>query len=55
VDVARLSGRIEEVYVDYNDTAVEGQPLAKLDHQTFRSRVEELTASLAVSRRATVR
>jgi HlyD family secretion protein len=50
VDVSsQLSGRIEEVYVDYNDTVSQGSPLARLDQSTFRSRVEELRASLAVS------
>jgi len=50
VDVSsQLSGRMEEVYVDYNDIVAVDAPLAKLDQSTFRSRVEELRASLAVA------
>ena len=50
VDVSsQLSGRIEEVYVDYNDAVAANAPLAKLDQSTFSSRVEELRASLAVA------
>jgi len=50
VDVSsQLSGRIEEVYVDYNDAVAANAPLAKLDQSTFSSRVEELRASLAVT------
>jgi HlyD family secretion protein len=50
VDVSsQLSGRIDEVYVDYNDQVAEGDPLARLDQQRFQSRVEELTAALAMA------
>lgn len=51
VDVSsQLSGRIDDVYVDYNDIVAEGDPLAKLDQLRFQSRVEELSAALAVVR-----
>lgn len=50
VDVSsQLSGRIDEVYVDFNDIVNAGDPLARLDPQRFRSRVEELEAALAVA------
>jgi len=51
VDVSsQLSGRIDDVYVDYNDIVAEGDPLAKLDQLRFQSRAEELSAALAVAR-----
>jgi HlyD family secretion protein len=46
---SQLSGRIDEVYVDFNDSVAEGQPLARLDAQIFQSRVDELTAALALA------
>lgn len=50
VDVSsQLSGRIDEVYVDFNDIVSAGDPLARLDPQRFQSRVEELEAALAVA------
>lgn len=50
VDVSsQLSGRIDEVYVDFNDIVHTGDPLARLDPQRFQSRVEELEAALAVA------
>jgi HlyD family secretion protein len=50
VDVSsQLSGRIDEVYVDFNDIVNTGSPLARLDPQRFQSRVEELEAALAVA------
>lgn len=50
VDVSsQLSGRIDEVYVDFNDIVHAGDPLARLDPQRFQSRVEELEAALAVA------
>jgi HlyD family secretion protein len=51
VDVSsQLSGRIDDVYVDYNDIVAEGDPLAKLDQLRFESRTEELGAAFAVAR-----
>lgn len=50
VDVSsQLSGRIDEVYVDFNDLVAEGDRLARLDQQRFQSRVEELAAALAMA------
>lgn len=50
VDVSsQLSGRLDEVYVDYNDAVEEGDPLARIDQLRFESRVEELRAALAVA------
>lgn len=50
VDVSsQLSGRIDEVYVDFNDVVAEGDPLARLDQSRFLSRVEELKAALSVA------
>jgi HlyD family secretion protein len=50
VDVSsQLSGRVDEVYVDFNDVVDTGDPLARLDQQRFQSRVEELEAALAVA------
>lgn len=50
VDVSsQLSGRVDEVYVDFNDVVNTGDPLARLDPQRFQSRVEELEAALAVA------
>jgi HlyD family secretion protein len=50
VDVSsQLSGRMNEVFVDYNDQVSEGDPLARLDPLRFQSRVEELTAALAMA------
>ena len=50
VDVSsQLSGRVDEVYVDFNDVVEEGAPLARLDPQRFQSRVEELEAALAIA------
>jgi HlyD family secretion protein len=51
IDVSsQLSGRVDAVYVDFNDAVSAGQPLARLDPQRFASRVEELNAALAVAR-----
>jgi HlyD family secretion protein len=51
VDVSsQLSGRIDEVYVDFNDSVAKGDPLAKIDQIRFQSRAEELSAALAVAR-----
>jgi HlyD family secretion protein len=50
VDVSsQLSGRIDEVYVDFNDVVSKGDPLARLDPLRFQSRVEELNAALKVA------
>ena len=46
---SQLSGRVDEVYVDFNDRVERGQRLARLDPQRFQSRVDELTAALALA------
>lgn len=46
---SQLSGRIDQVSVDFNDLVTDGQPLATLDRQRFASRVEELNTALAVA------
>ena len=46
---SQLSGRIDEVYVDFNDIVQENQPLARLDPHRFQFRVDELNATLAVA------
>jgi HlyD family secretion protein len=47
---SQLSGRVDEVGVDFNDKVSAGQPLATLDRQRFESKVTELRAGLAVAR-----
>jgi HlyD family secretion protein len=50
VDVSsQLSGRIAEVFVDFNDTVQVGQPLARLDQDLFAARVSEARAALKVA------
>lgn len=46
---SQLSGRIEQVLVDFNDTVIIGQVLAVLDQQRFESRVDELKAAKAIA------
>src|SRR5262245_32361395 len=42
VDVSsQLSGRIAEVFVDFNDSVNRDQPLARLDQEIFVARVSE--------------
>jgi HlyD family secretion protein len=51
VDVSsQLSGRLAEVFVDFNDTVKAGQPLARLDQEIFIARVNETRAALLVAR-----
>jgi HlyD family secretion protein len=54
VDVSsQLSGRIAEVFVDFNDTVKAGQPIAQIDQEIFCARVNEARASLRVARATT--
>ena len=46
---SQLSGRVDKVFVDFNDTVEAAQPLAELDTQQYASRVAELRAGLAVA------
>jgi HlyD family secretion protein len=51
VDVSsQLSGRIAEVFVNFNDTIKAGQPIAQVDPEIFSARVNEARAALSVGR-----
>jgi HlyD family secretion protein len=51
VDVSsQLSGRIAEVFVDFNDSVKAGQPIAQVDQEIFAARVNEAKAALSVAR-----
>lgn len=47
---SQLSGQIEEINADFNDEVAAGELLARIDPQTFQTRVEEAEASLEVAR-----
>src|SRR6516162_2884301 len=50
VDVSsQLSGRIAEVFVNFNDDVSAGQPLAQVDQEIFAARVTEARAVLSVA------
>ncbi|WP_417467540.1 efflux RND transporter periplasmic adaptor subunit [Maricaulis sp.] len=46
---SQLSGQLAEVLVDYNDEVEEGQVIARLDPQTYETRVREAEASRATA------
>jgi HlyD family secretion protein len=48
-----LSGRIAEVFVNFNDTVKAGQPIAQIDQEIFAARVNEARATLRVARATT--
>src|SRR5260370_35664139 len=51
VDVSsQLSGRIAEVFVNFNDIITAGQPIAQIDQEIFGARVNEARAALKVAR-----
>src|SRR5260370_24044112 len=51
VDVSsQLSGRISEVFVNFNDIITAGQPIAQIDQEIFAARVNEASAALRVAR-----
>ncbi|WP_417452120.1 efflux RND transporter periplasmic adaptor subunit [Kordiimonas sp.] len=51
VDIgSQLSGQVAEMLADYNDEVAEGQLLARIDPQTFATRVKQTEAELAVAR-----
>ena len=51
VDVSsQLSGRIAQVFVNFNDTVKAGQPIAQIDPEIFAARVNEAKAALRVAR-----
>jgi HlyD family secretion protein len=45
---SQLSGRIAEVFVNFNDTVRAGQPIAQIDPEIFAARVNEARAALNV-------
>lgn len=50
VDVSsQLSGRIADVFVNFNDAVSAGQPIAKLDQEIYAARVSEASAALIVA------
>src|SRR4051812_40213907 len=50
VDVSsQLSGRISEVFVNFNDEVKAGQPIARIDPEIFAARVNEASAGLKVA------
>jgi HlyD family secretion protein len=50
VDVSsQLSGRISEVFVDFNDEVTAGQPIARVDPEIFSAKVNEARAVLRVA------
>src|SRR5258707_3581739 len=50
VDVSsQLSGRIAQVFVNFNDTVKAGQPIAQIDQEIFAARVSEARAALRVA------
>jgi len=51
VDVSsQLSGRIAQVFVNFNDTVTAGQPIAQIDQEIFAARVNEAKAALRVAK-----
>jgi HlyD family secretion protein len=49
---SQLSGRIAEVFVNFNDAVTAGQPIAQIDQEIFAARVNEAKAALSVARAA---
>ncbi len=47
---SQLSGQIQEINADFNDEVSAGDLLARIDPQTFQTRVQEAEASLEVAR-----
>jgi len=46
---SQVSGRIQELYVDFNSPVRKGQVLARIDPQIFRAAVEQAKANLAAA------
>src|SRR5215207_2257847 len=46
---SQLSGQVAELLVDFNDEVRKGQPLARLDQNSFRARVAEAQAAIDLS------
>ncbi len=51
----QVSGRIAQLYVDFNSPVKKGQLIAKIDPQLFEAAVEQAQANVAAGRRATSR
>lgn len=47
---SQLSGQVAELFVDFNDEVKQGQLIARIDPQTFATRVSQAEADLAVAR-----
>lgn len=47
---AQLSGQIDELYVDFNDQVSRGQPLARLDPESFEAQLRAARAALGSAR-----
>lgn len=47
---SQLSGRIEKLLVDFNDSVRKGQAVASLDRQSYEARLSEAKASLDMAR-----
>ena len=51
VDVSsQLSGRVSEVFVNFNDEVIAGQPIARVDPEIFSARANEAKAVLKVAK-----
>ena len=51
VDVgSEVSGKVEEVLVDFNDTVKKGQVIARIDPSTFETQIEQGDATIASAR-----
>jgi len=51
VDVgSQVSGRIDEVFVDFNDSVRLGQPIARLDQHSFQANLDGAIAALEVAK-----
>lgn len=46
---AQVSGRITELYVDFNDKVTKGQVIAKLDEQVLKAQITSVTAAVALA------
>ena len=47
---SQVSGRLQKLYVDYNDRVRQGQVLAQIEPSTFRAKVDEAEAQIAKAR-----
>ncbi len=47
---SQLSGQIDKLFVDFNDTVQSGQPIARLDQSVFLAKVQEAEAALQAAK-----